>query len=82
MAAYKVKSETEDSVTISCGCRGKADATVPLWMLVAAVDESWDLMKAADQAGVQRAHNRPRVMRAAMQWAIDGGHVNAMPKGW
>ena len=47
-----------------------------------AVEESHDLMKFAEANGIERKHNPQRVLRTAVKWAIDEGHIDQPPKGW
>ena len=82
MGAYKIVDTTDTTVTVSCGCRGRKAVTFDVEHLQRMADESHDMLKAAEAAGVAKNHNRPRVMRTAMQWALDQGHIDAMPKGW
>ena len=82
MGAYKVIDSTDTTVTISCGCRGKKNVTLEVEHLQRMVDENHDLLKAADEAGVQKNHNPRKVMQVAMVWALEQGHISDKPKGW
>ena len=82
MARYKVKNSTDDSVTISCGCRGRKDVTVTREHMARMVEENHDLLKAADTVGVSPRHNRVAVMNAVMDHGLAEGWVDRKPKGW